>query len=94
MTSFAPYVAAALLVMGGAQAFEGVLLATNDLGFLSRSQLVNGVAAIGCLGLSKGAGIHGAWIVLLAFMASRALQAVLRVFVVQRPWAETEAAGQ
>jgi Na+-driven multidrug efflux pump len=94
VTSFAPYVAAALLVMGGAQAFEGVLLATNDLGFLSISQLVNGLAAIGCLGLSKGAGIHGAWIVLLAFMASRALQAVLRVFVVQRPWAETEAAGQ
>jgi hypothetical protein len=41
-----------------------------------------------CLLATRAAGlaIHGTWLVFLAFITSRALQASIRVFVAKRPW--------
>jgi Na+-driven multidrug efflux pump len=88
IASFAPYVGAILLMMGFAQVLEGVLLGTGDLSFLSCSQLGNVLAAVMCLLATRAAGlaIHGTWLVFLAFITSRALQASIRVFVAKRPW--------
>jgi putative MATE family efflux protein len=91
ITSFAPFVAASLLVVGPAQVLEGILLACNDLKFLSWSQLTNVAALVGCLHLTKvfgGArvGIYSAWMVFLAFLLSRLSQALVRVFITNKPW--------
>ena len=86
--SFAPYVAAGMLVLGFAQVLEGVLLGTGDLAFLSWSQLANiGCAAIvAFLTKALGLGVQGTWLVFLTFVVARVAQAATRVFVSRRPW--------
>ena len=86
--SFGPFAALALIGMGYAQVLEGVLLGTGDLAFLSWSQVLNVLSAFMCFQLARAAslGIHGAWAVFIAFVTSRALQSLLRVFVWRKPW--------
>ena len=88
ITSFSPYVAAVLLVLGFAQVLEGVLLGTGDLDYLSWSQLGNVLSASACFAATKalGMGVHGTWLVFFVFLLSRATQASLRVFVFRKPW--------
>ena len=70
------------------QVLEGVLLGTGDLAFLSWSQLGNVLAAVFALSATRalGMGVHGVWLVWLAFTLSRVGLASLRVFVLRRPW--------
>ena len=93
IASFAPLVPWPLLILGFAQVLEGYLLGAGDLNFLSASQIGNVLAA--CVAASftrsRGMGIHGTWIVFLAFLASRATQAAIRVFLIRQPWKQDAA---
>ncbi len=88
ISSFGPYAAVVLLVLGSAQALEGVCLGVGDLSYLSYSQLAN-VATV-MLGVvatrSAGMGVHGAWLVFIAFASVRFSQALFRLLVTRRPW--------
>ena len=84
----AALVAGAACLLPFVQISEGTLLGTGDLAFLSWSQLGNVIAAGGTLAAAgaMGMGVHGTWLVFLAFLLSRTLQASVRVFVWRPPW--------
>mmetsp|Transcript_6558 Transcript_6558/g.11881 ORF Transcript_6558/g.11881 Transcript_6558/m.11881 type:complete len:480 (+) Transcript_6558:47-1486(+) len=85
---FGPPVAAAALILPFAQVGEGTLLGTGDLGFLSRTQIMNViVAAFAMVAVKRvGVGVKGVYMVLFGFYISRVVQTTLRVFVFRKPW--------
>ncbi len=89
MRSFEPYVAALLPVLGVAQVFEGTLIGSDDMKFLSWSQFGNiGVSSLVLLATRRaGMGIYGTWVVFASFLVSRAGQAAARVLSMKKPWA-------
>jgi len=79
--SFKPFVSIAMAVLPFAIAFEGVLLGMGDLKYLAQCQILNIVTAIAtfCLTKQAGMGVHGTWVVLIAFYFSRFWQAAARI---------------
>ena len=90
MKSFQPYVAFVLPVLGIAQVLEGTLIGSDDLSFLSWSQIGNIGVSSGVLYATRkaGMGIYGTWVVFASFLVARAMQAGARVFSMKKPWAE------
>ena len=86
--SFGPLVAGAACLLPFVQISEGTLLGTGDLGFLSRTQILNTATAVATFFLTKrtGMGVRGTFAVLGAFYMSRLAQGLLRVFVFRPPW--------
>ena len=54
------------------------------------SQLANVLASVACLEATKraGLGVQATWLVFIALVFSRVVQASVRVFVTQKPWTE------
>lgn len=79
--SFTPLVSVAMALLPFAIAFEGVLLGMGDLKFLAKCQFLNIVTAIAtfCITKRAGMGVHGTWVVLIAFYFSRFWQAAARI---------------
>jgi Na+-driven multidrug efflux pump len=88
MMSFKEYVGVLLPVLGIAQVLEGVLIGTDDLSFLSYSQIGNVILSFAALYVTKSMkmGVHGTWVVFMSFLLSRAIQASIRVFNTKKPW--------
>ena len=88
LRSFSPYVAPILPLLGFAQVLEGVLIGSDDLHFLSLTQIGNiGISAIAIAVTNRILmGIHGTWVIYTAFLVARSVQTSLRVFFIKQPW--------